>query len=90
MTFVATKKGMTTIFFHPESGMGKKSGSGINIPDPQHCKVEEKKPVGVQEGGATVHYLELVMRSDNASGAAAIVKRPQVRSCLVFSWLFIV
>jgi hypothetical protein len=44
--FVATKKGMTKLFFHPSlllrlldpgSGMGKKSGSGINIPDPQHC-----------------------------------------------------
>ncbi len=44
----------------------------------------------MQEGGATVHYLELVMRSDNASGAAAIVKRPQVRSYLVSSCLFIV
>ncbi len=47
---------------------------------------EKKKPCScVQEGGATVHYLELVMRSDNASGAAAIVKRPQVRSYLVSS-----
>jgi hypothetical protein len=51
--FVATKKGMTTKFFSPlsfdavfgsgirdpESGMGKNQdpGSGINIPDPQHC-----------------------------------------------------
>ncbi len=57
----------------------------------QHFLLQKKKkPVGVQEGGATVHYLELVMRSDNASGAAAIVKRPQVRSYLVFSCLFIV
>jgi hypothetical protein len=48
--FVATKKGLTTNFFvlfldpgsgirDPESGMGKTQdpGSGINIPDPQHC-----------------------------------------------------
>ncbi len=44
--FVATKKGMTTNFFSPisfaavfGSGMDKnqESGSGINIPDPQHC-----------------------------------------------------
>jgi hypothetical protein len=47
--FVATKKGWTTnIFSHPSllllfldpgSGIrdGRKSGSGINIPDPQHC-----------------------------------------------------
>jgi hypothetical protein len=45
--FVATKKGLTTKFFSPlsfvavldpGSGMGKNqdSGSGINIPDPQH------------------------------------------------------
>ncbi len=50
--FVATKKGMTTNCFHPSLlwrfldlgseiqdpgyGMGKKSESGINIPDPQH------------------------------------------------------
>jgi hypothetical protein len=45
---VATKKGMTKIFFHPSlfllfldpgSGMGKNQdlGSGINILDPQHC-----------------------------------------------------
>jgi hypothetical protein len=48
MKFVATKKGLTTNFFHPSfqlrfldpgSGMGKNQdlGSGINIPDPQHC-----------------------------------------------------
>ncbi len=48
MKFVATKKGITTHFFHPSllflfldpgSGMGKNQdpGSGINIPDPQHC-----------------------------------------------------
>jgi hypothetical protein len=49
--FVAAKKDMTTKFFSPlsfvevfgyrirdpRSGMGKKSGSGIKIPDPQHC-----------------------------------------------------
>jgi hypothetical protein len=50
--FVATKKGMTTIFSplsfvavfgsgirDPGSGMCKNQdlGSGINIPDPQHC-----------------------------------------------------
>ncbi len=46
--FVATKNGMTTNFFHPSllllfldpgSGMGKNQdpGSGIKIPDPQHC-----------------------------------------------------
>jgi hypothetical protein len=45
--FWATKKGITTHFFHPSllflfldpgSGMGKNQdpGSGINIPDPQH------------------------------------------------------
>ncbi len=45
--FVATKKGMTTNFFHPSllllfldpgSWMGKNQdpGSEINIPDPQH------------------------------------------------------
>jgi hypothetical protein len=45
--FVATKKGMTKKNFHPSSllrfldpgsGMGKNqdTGSGINIPDPQH------------------------------------------------------
>jgi hypothetical protein len=43
--FVATKKGMTIIYFPPlsfvavfGSGMGKNQdpGSGINIPDPQH------------------------------------------------------
>jgi hypothetical protein len=49
---VATKKGMTTNFFHPSLlwrfldlgseiqdpgyGIGKKSESGINIPGPQH------------------------------------------------------
>jgi hypothetical protein len=54
--FVATKKGMTTNYFSPlsfvavfgsgildpGSGMGKKQdpGSGINIPDPQHCTVK--------------------------------------------------
>ncbi len=55
MNFAATKKGMTTNFFHPSllllfldprsevrclgSGMGKNQdpGSGINIPDSQHC-----------------------------------------------------
>ncbi len=47
MIFVATKRGRATIFFHPSlllgtvfgSGIGdrQKSGSGINIPDPQHC-----------------------------------------------------
>jgi hypothetical protein len=48
---MATKKGLTTNFFHPsllllfldpESGMGKDQdpGSGINIPDPQHWKKE--------------------------------------------------
>jgi hypothetical protein len=44
--FVATKKGVTTNFFSLlsfapvfGSGMGKNQdpGSGINIPDPQHC-----------------------------------------------------
>jgi hypothetical protein len=51
--FVATKKGLTKIFFSPlsfvvvfgsgirdpGSGMDKNQdpGSGINIPDPQHC-----------------------------------------------------
>jgi hypothetical protein len=44
--FVATKKDLTTNFFHlsllfldPGSEMGKNQdpGSGINIPDPQHC-----------------------------------------------------
>jgi hypothetical protein len=46
--FVATKKGRTTNFFHPSllllfldprSGIDKNQdpGSGINIPDPQHC-----------------------------------------------------
>ncbi len=53
--FVATKKGLTTNFFHPSLlllfldpgseiqdpgiGMGKNQdpGSGIKIPDPQHC-----------------------------------------------------
>ncbi len=45
MTFVATKKGMKTIFFHPSlllrfldpdpgSGVGKKSGSGIRDKHP--------------------------------------------------------
>jgi hypothetical protein len=48
--FVATKKVRQQIFFHPSrlmlfldpgSGMGKNQnpGSGINIPDPQHCCV---------------------------------------------------
>jgi hypothetical protein len=37
-----TKKGMATNYFFLAlffvgSGMKKKSGSGINIPDPQHC-----------------------------------------------------
>jgi hypothetical protein len=40
------KKGMTKIFFsHPsllllflDQGWVKKTGSGINIPDPQHCQ----------------------------------------------------
>jgi hypothetical protein len=27
------------LFLDPGSGMGKKSGSGINIPDPQHCYI---------------------------------------------------
>jgi hypothetical protein len=47
LKFMATKKGMTTNFFHssllflfldPKSGMGKNQdlGSGITIPDPQH------------------------------------------------------
>jgi hypothetical protein len=47
---MATKKGLTTNFFHPSllllfldpgSGMGKNQdlGSGINIPDPQHCRI---------------------------------------------------
>ncbi len=47
--FMATKKGMAINFFSPlsfiagfldpGSGMGKNQdpGSGINIPDPQHC-----------------------------------------------------
>jgi hypothetical protein len=50
--FVATEKVMTTNFFHPSllllfldpgSGMGKNQdpGSGINIPDPQHCLSEK-------------------------------------------------
>jgi hypothetical protein len=41
--FVATKKKYNNTFFSPlsfvavfGSGMGKKPGSGINIPDPQH------------------------------------------------------
>ncbi len=48
MKFVATKKGIRTnlvhpsllfLFLDPGSGMGKNQdpGSGINIPDPQHC-----------------------------------------------------
>jgi hypothetical protein len=53
VNFAATKKGMTKNFLHPSlllrfldpgseirdpgSGMVKKSGSGMNIPDPQHC-----------------------------------------------------
>jgi hypothetical protein len=46
MKFVATKEGMTPNFFSSlsfvlvfGSGMGKNQdpGSGINIPDPQHC-----------------------------------------------------
>jgi hypothetical protein len=47
--FVATKNGLTKKIFHPcllllfldpGSGMGKNQdpGSGINIPDPQHCR----------------------------------------------------
>ncbi len=47
---MATKKGLTTNFFHPSllllfldpgSGMGKNQvlGSGINIPDPQHLNL---------------------------------------------------
>jgi hypothetical protein len=46
--FLATKNGLTKKFFHPcllllfldpGSGMGKNQdpGSGINIPEPQHC-----------------------------------------------------
>ncbi len=63
--FVATKIGMTTIFFHPSllllfldpgSGMGKNqdAGSGINIPNPQHCYSPEIK----QKHDMTIlHYL---------------------------------
>jgi hypothetical protein len=68
--------------------MGKNQDPGLTSRGYSTLQRRRKKPVGVQEGGATVHYLELVMRSDNASGAAAIVKRPQVRSYLVFSLLF--
>ncbi len=78
--FVATKKGMTTNFFSPlsflrfflsrmipGSGMGKKSGSRINIPDPQHCPIQniffltvlyfnsiEPHPIAHQAGQAAV------------------------------------
>jgi hypothetical protein len=56
--FVAAKKCLTKFFFHPSlfylfldpgSGMGKNQdpGSGINIPDPQHCK---------KLAGPTVYY----------------------------------
>ncbi len=47
MKFVPTKQDMATNFFSPSllfldpgSGMGKNQdpGSGINIPDPQHCE----------------------------------------------------
>ncbi len=49
MKFVATQKGRTTNFFHPSllllffgsgirDGYKSGSGSGINIPDPQHCQ----------------------------------------------------
>jgi hypothetical protein len=52
---VATKKGLTTNFFHPSllllfldpgSGMGKNHDpeSGINIPDPQHSHDLEPDP----------------------------------------------
>ncbi len=60
---MATKKGITTIFFHPSllflildpgSGMGKNQdpGSGINILDPQHCarcgNMMWIRPAGIQ------------------------------------------
>jgi hypothetical protein len=46
--FMAFKKGMTTIFFHPsllllflDPGTGiRDPGSGINISDPQHCLLQ--------------------------------------------------
>jgi hypothetical protein len=68
--FVATKKGLTTNFFHPSllllfldpgSGMGKNQdpASGINIPDPQHrsnlCLTLKLGHVLVPVDGVIVH-----------------------------------
>jgi hypothetical protein len=49
--YVAAKKGMTTNFFSPLS-FAAVFGSGINIPDPQHCR--EVNPTVLLIGGLQV------------------------------------
>ncbi len=72
MIFVATKKGRTTNFFHlsllwlfldPGSGMDKNQdqGSGINIPDPQHCSKDDLSVLCAREA---FQFLKLSNRSD--------------------------
>ncbi len=72
MTCVATKQGITTFLFSPlsivavfGSGIrdGKKSGSGINIPDPQHCCVV----TCISASGKRTPYLSLYQHQANRS-----------------------
>jgi hypothetical protein len=74
MKFVATKKCMTTIFFHPsllfldpgseirdpESGMGKNQdpGSGIYIPDSQHCLTYTVDPSPLPESALELEIIK--------------------------------
>jgi hypothetical protein len=66
--FVATKKGLTTNFFHPSllllfwiwdprSGLGKNQnpGSRINIPDPQHWEKRRKTNIFVPQLSKIYH-----------------------------------